>query len=166
MKIKALFLLFTMTNLVADPSADSIYAGKFMAVQSYQDIRYHLDPSASCYLVPPLESDSIESKNLFPVLISLARSHKINLTNDKTAAKYWILWDVDSDVVGENGDNPMARKVFQIVVYVNGLPASSKIWQIEGNIVDTPSLDPSSVMDKLLDHFGSNFRGYEKVRQK
>lgn len=132
-----------------------------MAVQSDQDIRYHLDPSALCYLFPPLESDSIESKNLFPVLINLARSHKINLTNDKTAAKYWILWGLESAVAGENGDNPMAGKVFGIAVFTNSGPNSPKIWEIKGSIADTPSLDPSSVMDKLLNHFGSNFKGWK-----
>lgn len=63
-----------------------------MYVQTEGDSSIRLNKNASHYIVPPGDSDSIQTRNLYPLVVAAFRKNEIALTDNKQEATYLVTW--------------------------------------------------------------------------
>lgn len=63
-----------------------------MYVQTEGDSSIALDKRALHYIVPPKLTDSIQTRNLYPMVINAFRKNGIALTDNKQNATYLVTW--------------------------------------------------------------------------
>lgn len=80
------FFLFIAIGFTLSSCAPSMY------VQTEGDSSVTLDRHASHYIVPPEPNDSIQTRNLYPMVVRAFRKNNIALTENRHEASYLVTW--------------------------------------------------------------------------